>query len=152
MNTHSVGSGTPPFPFSASYLTCVMVLTYLDPVYSLYGLLTEQSGLLFFCFDLVCSGLIFQKEDRCWPCPVMRNRDPHRKNVENISAICLPIVAMQHIRESPSASHAVGMIEWNDSNLDFVHLLFTTYPVREAIQYQTCGKEQVHKVKVAISN
>ena len=34
----------------------------------------------------------------------MRNRDPHRENVENILAISLPIVTMQHIRESPSAS------------------------------------------------
>ncbi len=29
----------------------------------------------------------------------MRNRDPHRENVENILEICLPIVTMQHIRE-----------------------------------------------------
>ncbi len=37
----------------------------------------------------------------------MRNRDPHRENVENILAISLPIVTMQHIRESLSASHSM---------------------------------------------
>ena len=30
----------------------------------------------------------------------MRNRDPHRGNVENILAICHHIVTMQHMRES----------------------------------------------------
>ena len=44
---------------------------------------------------------------------VMRNRDPHRENVENILAICLPIVAMHHIRESPPASHAMRKSVWN---------------------------------------
>ncbi len=34
----------------------------------------------------------------------MRNRDPHKGNVKNILAICLPILTMQHIRESPSAA------------------------------------------------
>ncbi len=43
----------------------------------------------------------------------MRKRDPHRKNVENILAICLPIVTMQHIRESPSASHFMSKSAWN---------------------------------------
>ncbi len=43
----------------------------------------------------------------------MRNRDPHRENVENILAICLPIVAMQYIRESPSASRAMRKSAWN---------------------------------------
>ncbi len=43
----------------------------------------------------------------------MRNRDPHRENVENILGICLPIVTMQHIRESPSASHAMRKSAWN---------------------------------------
>ena len=43
----------------------------------------------------------------------MRNRDPHRENVENILAICLPIVTMQYIRESPSASHAMRKSAWN---------------------------------------
>ena len=43
----------------------------------------------------------------------MRNTDPHRENVENILAICLPILTMQHIRESPSASHAMRMNGWN---------------------------------------
>ena len=43
----------------------------------------------------------------------MRNRDPHRENVENILAICLPIVTMQHIRESPPASHAMRKSAWN---------------------------------------
>ena len=38
---------------------------------------------------------------------VMRNRDPHRENVENILAICLLILTMQHIREYPSASHTM---------------------------------------------
>ena len=45
----------------------------------------------------------------------MINRHPHRENVENIWAISLPIVAMQHIRESPSASHAMRMNGWNVS-------------------------------------
>ena len=31
---------------------------------------------------------------------LMTNRDPHRGNVENILAIYIPIVTMQHIRES----------------------------------------------------
>ncbi len=44
---------------------------------------------------------------------VMRNRDPHRENVENILAISLPIVTMQHIKESPSASHAMRISVWN---------------------------------------
>ncbi len=44
----------------------------------------------------------------------MRNRDPHRENVENVLAICLPIMAMQHIRESPSAIHAIRKSAWND--------------------------------------
>ncbi len=43
----------------------------------------------------------------------MRNRDPHRENVENILAICLPIMTMQHIRESLSASHAMRKSAWN---------------------------------------
>ena len=43
----------------------------------------------------------------------MRNRDPYRENVENILAISLPIVTMQHIRESPSASHAMRISVWN---------------------------------------
>ena len=49
-------------------------------------------------------------------CP-MRNRGPHRQNVENILAICLPIVTMQHIRESSSASHAMRKSAWNDAGL-----------------------------------
>ncbi len=44
----------------------------------------------------------------------MRNRDPHRENVENILAICLPIMTMQHISESPSASHAMRKSVWNE--------------------------------------
>ncbi len=43
----------------------------------------------------------------------MRNRDPHKENVDDILAICLPIVTMQHIRESPSASHAMRNSGWN---------------------------------------
>ncbi len=43
----------------------------------------------------------------------IRIRDPHRENVENILAISLPIVTMQHIRESPSASHAMRISVWN---------------------------------------
>ena len=27
----------------------------------------------------------------------MRNREPHRENIENTLAICLPIMTMQHI-------------------------------------------------------
>ncbi len=45
---------------------------------------------------------------------LMRNRDPHRENVENILAICLPILTMQHIRESSSASHAMRISAWNE--------------------------------------
>ncbi len=48
----------------------------------------------------MCSALLFVQYD-------MRNRDPHIENVENILAIYLPIVTMQHIRKSPSASHAM---------------------------------------------
>ena len=44
----------------------------------------------------------------------MRNRDPHRENVGNILAICLPIVTMQHIRESQSACHAIRKSAWNE--------------------------------------
>ncbi len=44
----------------------------------------------------------------------MRNRDPHRENVKNILAISLPIMTMQHIRESPPASHAMRKSAWND--------------------------------------
>ena len=43
----------------------------------------------------------------------MRNRHPPRENVENILAICLPIMTMQHIRESSTASHAMRMNGWN---------------------------------------
>ncbi len=46
----------------------------------------------------------------------MRNGDPHRENVENIFAICLPIMTMQHIRESSSASHAMKKSAWNASS------------------------------------
>ena len=45
----------------------------------------------------------------------MRNRDPHRENVENILAISLPIMTMQHINESPSVSHAMTKSAWNAS-------------------------------------
>ena len=44
---------------------------------------------------------------------IMRNRNPHRENVENILAVCLPIMTMQHIRESLSASHAMRKSLWN---------------------------------------
>ena len=44
----------------------------------------------------------------------MRNRDPHRENVKNILAISLLIMTMQHIRESPPASHAMRKSAWND--------------------------------------
>ncbi len=50
------------------------------------------------------------------------NRHPHRENVENILAICLPIVTMKHIRESPSASHAMRMNQWNA--LLLYHLIY----------------------------
>ncbi len=40
----------------------------------------------------------------------MRNRDPHRENIENILAICLPILTMQHVRQSPSARHVMRKI------------------------------------------
>ena len=43
----------------------------------------------------------------------MRNRDPHRENVENTLAICIPILTMRPIRESPSASHATRKSAWN---------------------------------------
>ena len=39
----------------------------------------------------------------------MRSRDLHRENVVNILAICLPIMTMEHIRKSPSASHATSI-------------------------------------------
>ncbi len=43
----------------------------------------------------------------------MRNRDHNRENVENILAVCLPILTMQHIREPSSASHAMRRGAWN---------------------------------------
>ncbi len=43
----------------------------------------------------------------------MRNRDPHRENVENILAICLLIMTMQRTRESPSASQAMKKSAWH---------------------------------------
>ncbi len=50
-------------------------------------------------------------------CLNMRNRDPHRENVENILAINLPILTMKHIRESPSVSHAIRKRAWNADNI-----------------------------------
>ena len=47
----------------------------------------------------------------------IRNRDPHRGNAENVIAICFPIVIMQHIRESPTASHTMRKSAWNDQNM-----------------------------------
>ena len=44
----------------------------------------------------------------------MRNRGPHRENVENILAICLPILTMQHIRESSSANQCMRISAWNE--------------------------------------
>ncbi len=49
----------------------------------------------------------------------MRNRYPHRENVENILAISLAIMTMQHIRESPSASHAMRKSAWNELDMHF---------------------------------
>ena len=43
----------------------------------------------------------------------MRNRDPHRENAENILSICLPIMTIQHIRESPSTILAMRKSAWN---------------------------------------
>ncbi len=60
---------------------------------------------------VVCVNLVPFTHGHCF----MRNRDPHRENVENILAICLPIVAMQHIRESPSAGHGMRISAWNDA-------------------------------------
>ncbi len=57
----------------------------------------------------------------------MRNRDHHRENVENILAICLPIVTMQHIRESSSANHAMVESEWNGSSNKFVKGVLSSY-------------------------
>ena len=48
----------------------------------------------------------------------IRNRDPHGENVENILAIYLPLMKMQHIREYPSASHVMRKSAWNDGNLN----------------------------------
>ena len=59
-------------------------------------------------------GATLQKAQPIFLQHTMRNRDPHRENVENILAICLPIMAMQHIRESPSASHAMRKSAWNE--------------------------------------
>ncbi len=39
--------------------------------------------------------------------------NPHKEIVENILAICLPIMTMQHIRDYPSASHAMRRSAWN---------------------------------------
>ena len=49
----------------------------------------------------------------------MRQRDLHRENVENFLAISLPMVTMQHISESPSASHTMRTSVWNDYASDF---------------------------------
>ena len=62
---------------------------------------------------------------------IVRNRDPHKENVENILAICLPIVTMQHIRESSSAIHAMGISAWNDLNQ------FLNYSTLVGIRNQT---------------
>ncbi len=56
---------------------------------------------------------------------LMRNRDPHRENVENIVAICLPSLTMQHIRESPSVSHAMRKSAWNGGPIDSKTVLFS---------------------------
>ncbi len=48
----------------------------------------------------------------------MKIRDPHRVNVENNLAICLPIMTMQHIGESPSVNHAMRKNAWNELEED----------------------------------
>ena len=68
----------------------------------------------------------------------MRNRDPHRENVLNILAICLPIVTMQHVADSVQHrnepqfpfgstthqgifnSHAMEICTWDGSHLFIV--------------------------------
>ncbi len=64
----------------------------------------------------------------------MRNRDPHRENVENILAICLPIMTMQHIRESPSASHAMRKSAWNAMQEEWVSVSTIICPLSNLIQ------------------
>ncbi len=56
---------------------------------------------------------VYERESKCGHYS-MRNRHPHRENVENILAISLPIITVQHIRESPSVSHAMRKSAWND--------------------------------------
>ena len=50
----------------------------------------------------------------------MRKRDPHRANVENILAICLPNVTMQHIKESSPAMQFMGISAWNGSEMQWL--------------------------------
>ena len=69
----------------------------------------------------------------------MRNRDPHRENVGNILAICLPIVTMQHIRESPSASHAMRISAWNAWNT--VHDLCVFVSNQETFVIKSCAQQ-----------
>ncbi len=61
-----------------------------------------------------CRAEIFRSERQKDMTYAMINRHPDREIVENIWAISLPIMTMQHIRESPSASHAMRMNGWND--------------------------------------
>ncbi len=58
----------------------------------------------------------------------MRNRDPHRQNVENILAICLSIMTLKHIGESPSARHATRKCAWNEP-LTLEFLVIGIYPI-----------------------
>ena len=58
----------------------------------------------------------------------MRNIHPRRENVENILAICLPIVTMQHIGESLSASHAMRKNAWIVRNLGATPMVWMKSP------------------------
>ena len=59
------------------------------------------------CPFSVCS-MCTTKNVKC-----IRNGYPHRENVENIFAVSLPIVTIQHIREFPSANHVMRKSAWN---------------------------------------
>ena len=70
------------------------------------------------------SSMICLHKELCTPKTIellMRNRDPHRENVESMLAICLPIMTMQLIRESPSASHAMRKRAWNVLSIGIIN-------------------------------
>ena len=91
-------------------MACNKCKSFMGTVISILSLFVHLS---FWNWSNLFVDIISQQE-------LMRKRDPHRENVENIWAICLPILTMQHIRESPSASHAMRKSAWNE-HLNYSH-------------------------------